>query len=212
MKTTIPVSTATKVLLALLSIGAGAASGQQVYDSFEGEGVVCYAKTKTAKIDTLADNPQSDGVNGSSKCAKFVRSRQRYDYIKIFPQGKLGDVSTYASYDPNAPKLKLKVYTTAPVGTLVEIQLGKKSGIAYPEGTHSQYQARTTTTNAWEVLEFNYAVSPRGSKTSADEVDVATLLFNPNTSTSDTYYFDDLEGPAIEQVQQKSVKLWRKNK
>src|SRR3954464_13193175 len=108
MKTTIPSSTATKVLLAFLSIGAGTASGQQVFDNFEGEGMVSYAITKTAKIDTLADNPQTDAVNGSAKCAKFSRSRQRYDYVKIFPQGKLPDISAYASYDANAPKFKLK--------------------------------------------------------------------------------------------------------
>src|SRR3954464_9179397 len=115
MKTTIPVSAATKVLLTFLTIGAGTASGQQVYDNFEGSGVVCYATTKTAKIDTLADNPQVDDINSSATCAKFVRSRQRYDYIKILPKGQFPDLSAYASYDANAPKFKMKVYSTAPV-------------------------------------------------------------------------------------------------
>ena len=104
----------------------------------------------------------------------------------------------------------MKVYTTAPVGTLIEIQLGKREGIAYPDGTHSQFQARTTVSNAWEELVFTYAVTPKDSRTSASQVDQITVVFNPNSATNDVYYFDDLTGPAVVPVAQASARGRRK--
>jgi hypothetical protein len=112
--------------------------------------------------------------------------------------GKLVGVSEYATYIGNPPQLKMKVYTAAPVGTLVEILLGCRGrNNEYPAGTHSQYQAYTTVSNAWEELEFKFSQIPEGSETSATQIDQLTLLFNPNTSTSDTYYFDDITGPVL---------------
>jgi hypothetical protein len=92
----------------------------------------------------------------------------------------------------------MKIYTTAPVGTMIEILLGDKSkNNTYPGGTHSQYQAYTTVSGAWEELEFKFAQIPEGSETPATGIDQVTLLFNPNSSSSDTYYFDEISGPQI---------------
>jgi len=166
----------------------------------------CSMVQKNGVLDTAAKNPAPDKVNNSAKCAMYVRNHgKKFDNIKMNIAGKLSDVSMYATYVGIPPKFKMKVYTTAPVGTLVEILLGNKIGNnAYPDGTNSQYQAHTTVSNAWEELEFKFAQIPEGSKTSATDVDQITLLFNPNSSTSDTYYFDDLTGPAI--VAEKSDK------
>lgn len=196
-------------LISLLLSFAAPLSGQQVYDNYEGISQVTYYTIKSARFDSVAVNPAQDGKNPSGYCAKYTRSRQRYDYVKIFPKGRLGEVESYASYDPNAPKLRMKVYSTAPAGTLVEIQLGKKTGPAYPDGTHSQFQAYTTTSGQWEELEFNYSQTPRGSDTGPKEVDQLTILFNPNTNTTHTWYFDDLEGPPVTESHA-SVKTWRK--
>jgi hypothetical protein len=181
---------------------------QQVYHTFEDPGIVTYFAVKGAKFDSSAANPSEDGVNGSPRCAKYLRTRHKYDYIKIFPKGKLTDVTQYASYDVEAQKLTMKVFTNAPAGTLIEIQLGKKTGVAYPDGTHSQYQARTTVSGKWEELSFAFSQTPVGSKTSAKEIDQITILFNPGTSTTDTFYFDDLQGPSV--ISQHSARLWRK--
>ena len=154
------------VLYAMLLLNAGLSSAQQTYDTFEGERFVTYFTPKNwGKLDTVAANPAADSVNQSSRCASYKRSRQRYDYIKLYPSVKFADVEQYATYDDNAPKFKMKVFSTAPVGSLIEIQMGKKTGNAYPEGTHSQYQAFTKTTNQWEVVEFKYSQTPKGSET-----------------------------------------------
>lgn len=122
----------------------------------------------------------------------------KFANIKMNLPKKITAVDAYATYLGIPPKIKMKVYTAAPAGTLVEIHLGSKRGNNYyPAGTHSQYQAYTTKINEWEELEFKFSQIPQGSETSADQIDQIVLMFNPNSSTSDTYYFDDLTGPPI---------------
>jgi hypothetical protein len=169
---------------------------QQVYDNFEGDALVSYVIPKYARVDTV-NIPAPNKINSSLLCAKYVRGRLRYDNIKMPLKGKVSNLEDYSSQKGSALKIKMKVFTTAPVGTLVEIQLGKSVQVTYPDGTHSQYQARTTKTGTWEELEFNFVTTPQGSKTLPSEVDQVVLLFNPNTNTTDTWYFDDLTGPAI---------------
>lgn len=168
----------------------------QTYDKFDGNKSLHYG-ARTGMLDTVVANPASGDVNSDKKCAKYVRNKdQKFDNIKMNLYGKLGDVTPFATYEDNASKIKMRVYSGAPVGTLVEIQLGKHTGEGYPSSIHSQYQAYTTKQNAWEELEFKFAQVPKGSETSATQVDQVTLLFAPNSSTSDTYYFCDLTGPS----------------
>lgn len=194
----------------------------ETWDNFDGVKSLYYG-TRSGTLDTLAENPagnmnnndtnrsdmnrnnnmnndmgQNNNVIPTGKCGKYVRSgKTKFDYIKMNLKGKLIDVNSFATYSGIPPKMKMKVYSTAPAGTLIEIQLGKKSNTSYPAGTNSQYQAYTTKTGAWEELEFKYSQTPKGSETSTTNIDQITLLFNPGTSTSDTYYFDDIMGPAL---------------
>ena len=172
-----------------------------VYDNFEGVKILRYGN-KNIGLDSLAKNPSVDAVNGSAKCAKYTRdASKKFDNIKMAFNGKLVDVSSYSTYLGIPPKLRMKVYSSAPAGTLVEILLGSKGrNTEYPAGTHSQYQARTTKTNAWEELEFKFAQIPEGSETSATQVDQLTVLFDPNSASSHTWYFDDITGPELDRT------------
>jgi hypothetical protein len=183
------------LILIVLQFGAKA---QQVYDDVEGKKVIYYG-WKNGVIDTTVKNPAPNKINNSSRCVKYIRNRgQKFDNLKMPLKGLMTDVSSYATYVGVPPKLKMKIYTTAPVGTMVEILLGNKSlNNTFPAGTHSQYQAHTTVSNEWEELEFKFAQIPEGSETSATNIDQITLLFNPNSNTSDTYYFDEISGPAV---------------
>ncbi len=171
---------------------------QQVYDDFEGGKVIHYSE-KFGVLDSAAKNPATNDVNNSSTCAMYVRDgSKKFANIKMSLNRNLSGVEKYATYEGIPPRLKMKVYTTAPPGTLVEVLLGSRRGNNdYPAGTHSQYQAYTSITNEWEELEFKFSQVPQGSETSADQIDQIVLLFNPNSSTSDAYYFDDLTGPAL---------------
>lgn len=170
----------------------------QTYDDFEGVKSIHYGP-RTGVLDTLVKNPARGKIDSSGKCALYIRnSTKKFDNIKMSVSGKLAGVNEYATYIGNPPQLKMKVYTTAPPGTLVEILLGSRGrNNEYPAGTHSQYQAYTTLSNEWEELEFKFSQVPEGSETSASQIDQVTLLFNPNTNTSDTYYFDDITGPIV---------------
>lgn len=169
-----------------------------VVDDFEGKKSLHYGE-RSGVLDTLAKNPAPNKVNGSQKCALYVRNgAKKFANIKMNLQGNLTGVEAYATYLGIPPKLKMKVYTTAPAGTLVEVLLGSRNGNNdYPAGTHSQYQAYTTVSNQWEELEFKFSQIPQGSETSSSQIDQAVLLFNPNSSTSDTYYFDELTLPPL---------------
>lgn len=150
------------------------------------------------KLDSACANPDAKGINASATCVKYTRAKEApYANIKIYPKGKLVDVTPYASYGANAQKIKMKVYSTAPVGTKIELQLGKKGNDKFPEGVHSQYEAVTTVQNAWEEVAFNFTATPKGSQVASTEVDKVTLLFAPNTNSSETFYFDDIVGPEI---------------
>jgi hypothetical protein len=173
-------------------------SQNQTYDDFEGNKVIHYS-AKNGVLDSVMKNPAPSDINKSEKCAMYVRNKtQKFDNIKMPFNGMMSDVSPYATYLGVPPKLKMKLYTTAPVGTLVEILLGDKTkNNTYPAGTNSQFQAYTTVTGQWEELEFKFAQIPEGSETPTTGINQLTLLFNPNSSTSDTYYFDEISGPTV---------------
>lgn len=193
------VSIKKSTILYMIFLYAGIGISQNVYDNFEGGSIVTYNLIYAGKLDTLSANPSPGDLNNSATCAKYTRSGQRYDNIKMIFKNKLTDVSRYAKHT-SSQKIKLKIYTTAPVGTLVEIHLGKNSGNAYPVGIHSQFQALTTVSGKWEELEFKFSQIPHGSKTADADVNQITLLFNPYVATVESYYFDDLTGPAQENV------------
>jgi hypothetical protein len=157
-----------------------------------------YYGERSGMLDTTAKNPASSGMGSNMKSVKYVRKKEnKFDNIKLNFTGKLNDINKYAVHTGTPSKISMMVYTTAPVGTPIEIQLGKAGKSTYPANTHSIYQGRTTMSNAWEEVKFTFSEIPQGSKTAANEVDQVTILFNPNSSTSDTYYFYNLTGPSI---------------
>ncbi len=171
------------------------------YDNFEGDKKINYGII-TGTIDTAAKNPSVNKVNFSVSCAKYIRNKSKsFDVVKMNLNNKLEDVKLFTSYAAYAPKIKIKVYTTAPIGTLIELQLTKKGGDkGFPVGVNSQFQVYTTKTNEWEELEFNFAQIPRLSEVKTSDIDQLILLFNPNSYSAHTYYFDELTGPAIDTV------------
>ena len=154
--------------------------------------------TRNGKLDSTSVNPSIGKINPKPISIKYKRDEySRFDNIKIYPERKLIDVSEYASYNQVAPKLTMKVFSSAPKGTLVEIQLGNKNDDNYPSGIHSQYQAYTTEVNKWEELTFKFAVIPQGSTVNAWDIDKITIVFSPDSKNADTYFFDELKGPPM---------------
>lgn len=86
----------------------------------------------------------------------------------------------------------MKVYTTAPIGTEINLNLENRNRAAadYPIGRRCVLQAKTTKTRAWEELEFRLILRPDPG-TLDGTIDQLVMLVAPNTNTSDVYFFDD---------------------
>lgn len=168
--------------------------GQQNYCDFEGNNMITFGMY-TGTIDSMFANPALNPVDSSAHCAKYVRDSIMYDFIKMNTDMKLGDISAYADSMIGAPKFMMKLYSTAPIGTVVHLQLGIKSVDNYPTGIHSEYLTVTTAQNAWEMVNFNYWKTNSTSLATPSTIDKIILLFNPGATTQDTIYFDDIMGP-----------------
>lgn len=182
-------------------------NAQQNYNDFEGN---CYhlIDFKSGKLNVRAKNPESDSINSSNRCAKYTRtSFESFDNLKLVLKWKLKDVSAYANYNENSPRIRMKVFTSATPGTLIEIQLGKNTAQDYPVNVHSQYHAKTTKQNEWEELEFSFSQIPKGSLVKHGEVNQIVILFAPNTKEKQVFYFDDLTGPLFVESKLKIRKL-----
>ncbi|MDF2436656.1 MAG: glycoside hydrolase family 16 [Bacteroidota bacterium] len=171
---------------------------QQNYNDFEGT-KSSYFGFYSGTLDSIFNNPATDMINNSLHCAKYQRDTMLYDNLQIHANNKLTDVANYATSN-GAAKIKMKLYTTAPVGSLIQLQLGSGTITSYPAGVHSEYTATTTVQNGWQQLTFNFAQIPAGSAVASNNVDKVVVLFRPNTVTSDTYYIDDLSGPTVAPV------------
>jgi hypothetical protein len=183
-------------LISLLCSLFGTLQAQQLYDNFEGNYVVDYF-TKDQALLKVVRNPSSDSVNRSKRCGKYTRSAKQYDNFTVMPMGKFIDISKYVTHDEGAPKIKMKVLTNAPAGTLIELHFCKKAEVEFPDGTNSQFQAYTIRSGGWQELEFKFAQIPAGSQTSMEQVTQINLVFNPDSYAKDVYYFDDIVGPEI---------------
>lgn len=179
-------------LIAVLLI-TGKSYGQQNYCDFEGTKSI-YFTQYNGVLDTVQVNPMTNTVNPSSLCAKYIRSADLYDNFKFFTYSKLTDVTPYAS-STATNYITMKVYSSAPAGTQVDLQLGAKTVTTYPAGVHSIYTTTTSVSHAWEVLTFKYVSNPTGATIAATDIDKIVVLYHPNSSARDTVYFDDPTGP-----------------
>ncbi len=133
-------------------------------------------------VATVSANPLVAGINVSDSVACLVRNGGAvYAGSKIALSANL-DFSVLS-------KITMKVYTTAPVGTIVKFKLEGT-------GTNTEVDAFTTTSGAWETLEWVFAGTPNDLNEVVFMFDFGNI--GDGTATS-TFYFDDVQqevGPA----------------
>ncbi len=140
---------------------------------------------------TKVTNPSPGGVNTSAMSGKYVRnSTQQYD-ILTYNVSTITDASLYAD---KSKKFYIDVYTSAPVGTEIILQLETSTATSsnYPTGRHSRYTGKTTVQNQWQRIPFSLLDKPDAAASNTG-VTKMILLFASNTLTGDTYYFDNLD-------------------
>jgi hypothetical protein len=181
-------------LISLLFITRISVQAQQSYCDFEGTKLIHFGM-HTGVLDSSLTNPAPNSIDTSAQCGMFIRDTATYNWMRIYTDARMADITPYASNSFNAPKMRMKVYSTAPVGTMVQIQLGISTVDNYPSGIHSIYQAMTTTQNAWEELVFNYYQTIPNSLALPTNIDKMIVLYELNSNNIDTMYFDDIQGP-----------------
>ena len=124
---------------------------------------------------SVVSNPFSGGINTSAKVGQIVRNGgQPWAGSKI----QLSSPMDFATNNT----ISMKVYTTAPVGTIVKLKF---------EGTAAaERDAITTTSNAWETLTWDFTATQNG-------LDYIVFMFDfgviGDGGVNSTFYFDDVE-------------------
>ena len=126
---------------------------------------------------TVVDNPDASGLNTSAKVAMWQRSTEQWAnvYSKLAGPIDLGTDTVF----------HLKVYS--PVAGVVLLKLEKQS-----DGSQFTQIADTLSSediNKWVSLDFAFG---KDANAAFDQI---TLFFDFATTTDNTFYFDDVEGP-----------------
>ncbi|MEW7292450.1 family 16 glycosylhydrolase [Aquimarina sp. 2304DJ70-9] len=134
-------------------------------------------------------NPNPNNVNASSNVASYTRSATELYDVVSFSTNVIENSTPFVEGDNI---FYLDLYTSAPIGTEITLSLENQviSENDFPFGRNSQYIGVVQAQNAWHTIEFAYASSPDVA-TSGVAVDEISILFNPNSNTSETYYIDN---------------------
>ncbi|SDS41395.1 Por secretion system C-terminal sorting domain-containing protein [Formosa sp. Hel1_31_208] len=125
---------------------------------------------------TVTANPLISGINNSNSVARIVRDGGAvYAGSKILLSDNL-DFSVLT-------KISMKVYTTAPAGTIVKFKLEGS-------GPSVEVDALTTVSGSWETLEWIFV----GTANNLNEIVFMFDFGNVGDGTANsTFYFDDIQ-------------------
>ena len=161
------------------------------FDDFESNQLLSYSSTTSGvAYNATYGNPSPNTVNGSSTVCRYQRNGGvQYDIL----QYGVNFLPTSVDYENGNDVLFMDVYTSAPIGTLITWQFENKAktALAYPSGRRAIFQGKTTVQNQWERIKFPFQSIPSYG-TAPTEIDQFTILFDPNTYTSDVYFIDNL--------------------
>lgn len=163
---------------------------EKIQEDFQSNRNIVYGN-KTGVLTEAVANPSATGINTSALVGKYVRnSSELYDVMNI----KNVVISNANDYVYGRKKISFDIYTSAPVGTKISMQLENSlvtTAINFPSGRHSGYKASTTVQNKWETIEFEFekVIDPN---TSALTINTVVFLFESNSNSGATYYFDNL--------------------
>lgn len=126
---------------------------------------------------TVVPNPSISGINTSSTVGQIVR-----DGETIFAGSKI--ILTDNLDFSVLTKISMKVYTTAPVGTVVKLKLENQGAVA------ADVNVTTNVSDAWETLEWILVGTPNTANEIVFMFDFGNLGDGTETST---FFFDDIE-------------------
>jgi len=163
---------------------------EKIHEDFQSNRNVLYP-VKTGVLTEAVANPSATGINTSALVGKYVRnSSELYDVLNI----RNVTITNANDYVYGRKRLSFDIYTSAPVGTKISMQLENSNvttATNYPSRRHSGFKSTTTFQNKWETIEFEFekVIDPN---TSALAINNVVILFESNSNSGATYYFDNL--------------------
>lgn len=156
----------------------------------------------TSGVRTIVANPAPNAVNASTNVLRYVRDAgATYDTLAF---NGISGIPDAIDAQHGMVRVAVDVYTTAPAGTIISMNLENELQVAavtpadWQVGRHSFYQTETTKTGQWETLEFNYNFAAAlgdwaNNKASAPFTGVDQLIFliTPGVASTGTFYFDN---------------------
>ncbi len=159
-----------------------------VLEDFDNQGLIAFF----SQTGTFEDNA-ADPTNAANLVGKYVRNtNETFDNLQF----NTSAIPNAAKFDEGSSTFFMDVYTDAPEGTVILLQLeSSETSIPtnFPTGRHSVYQAITGAPNTWNTLEFKFNGKPDGENTADTDVDRIVFLFASNSNNGSTFYFDNLE-------------------
>ncbi len=165
-----------KKLLLLLTLGlfVFSAQAQYIYNDFDAnQNEPFFGDPNNPEI---VSNPDASGINTSANVAEWVRG-EGYQWAHVYTEleGRI-DFTTGTTF-------QLKVYS--PIACEVLFKLEDKTNA----GTFVEVMGNVTTANQWQLLSYDFSGAASGT------YDKVVIFFDFATTTDNTFYFDDVEGP-----------------
>ena len=162
------------LLLSLFSFSYG--FSQSLPFNFEDNGTTSDFVNFDGGTATVIANPIPAGINTSDSVACLIR-----DGGAVYAGSKI-ILSENLDFSVNTV-LSMKVYTTAPVGTIAKLKLEVP-------GASVEVDALTTVSGEWETLEWIFAGAPNDFNQLVFMFDFGNV---GDGSANSTFYFDDVE-------------------
>jgi beta-glucanase (GH16 family) len=144
-------------------------------------------------------NPGSNEINYSALVGQYVRNATEQFDVLVYDVDQLDDATPYINREK---KFYMDVFTDAPLGTVVLLQLennARSQPTNYPIGRHSRYEGRIKEQGSWHRIELSLLDRP-DVNTSSTSIDQLIILFGSNTNLGSTFYFDNLDTYAPEEI------------
>lgn len=150
--------------------------GQSLPFTFEGDISTSDFVDFDGGVATVIPNPQSKGINTSQNVAQIVRNGGAvWSGSKIILSNNLDFSSNNA--------ITMKVYTTAPIGTVVKLKLETTGG-------SKEIDVTTSVSGEWETLKWDYTGTPADFNVMAFMFDFGNV---GDGSANSTFLFDDVQ-------------------
>ncbi len=166
-----------KILLIIAIVFfAVTAQAQYIYNDFDGNQNEPFSGWPNAPA--VIANPDPSGINTSAQVAEWNRSGEQWAHVYTELDGTI-DFSTGEVFT-------LKLWSPVACDVLFKLE-NKLNGAVFTEVMQSVSQTQT-----WVELSFNFAGASSGL------YDKIVIFFDFASTNANTFYFDDVEGPAYE--------------